>query len=123
MLGVERHQGHELPAERRAYYADVFDGEQAPRDMPLELVACADAHQLVLGSAQEDGAAEFPAVRLKENRLEALDLAFLLETGVVLEDLVEPLDRLPFAPRTGAPKPMNSPKSAMVTPLSIRRAS
>ena len=109
-----------MPAERRAYYADVFDGEQAPRDMPLELVACADAHQLVLGSAQEDGAAEFPAVRLKENRLEALDLAFLLETGVVLEDRVEPLDRLPFAPRTGAPKPMNSPKSAMVTPLSIR---
>jgi hypothetical protein len=105
LFGVERHQGRDLPAERRAHHADVLNREQASRDVPLELVAGANACQLVLVSAEEDEAAEFPAVRLKEDRLEAFDLALLLEARVVLEDLVEPLDRLSFAAPHGSSLP------------------
>ncbi len=47
LLGEERHLGHDLPAESRAHHAEVLDREQAPRDMPLELVASANACQLV----------------------------------------------------------------------------
>jgi hypothetical protein len=102
LLGEERHRGHDLPAESRAHHAEVLDREQAPRDVPLELVASANACQLVLVSAQQDEAAEFPAVRLKEDRLEALDLALLLEARVVLENRAESLARLPFAALAGA---------------------
>ena len=123
LLGEERHLGHDLPAESRAHHAEVLDCEQAPRDVPLELVASANACQFVPVSAQQDEAAEFPAVRLKEDRLEALNLALLLETRVVLKTALNPSVACRSRPRTGAPKPIKSPKSAMRhSPLSIRRS-
>jgi len=49
-------------------------------------------------------------MRLKEDRLEAFDLALLLKARVVLEDLAEPLDRLPFAAPHGSPETDEEPE-------------
>src|SRR5262249_62435647 len=84
--------------------------------MPLELVAGANACQLVLVSAEEDEAAKFPAVRLQEDRLEAFDLALLLQAGVVLENLAETLDRLLFA---GPPRGPPTHEKPQIPPVSL----
>ena len=47
---------------------------------------------------------EFPAVRLEKNRLEAFDLALLLQPRVIFENLVEYLDGLPLTARHRGPE-------------------
>ena len=54
---------------------------------------------------------------LEKDRLEALDLALLLEASAVLRHLVEHREALPFRPRIGGPKPMKSPKFAISASL------
>ena len=48
---------------------------------PLELLAAANAREFVLVAAQQEKAVKLPAVRLEENRLEALDLTILAAAG------------------------------------------
>jgi hypothetical protein len=43
-------------------------------------------------------------VRLEDNRLEALDLTFLLQPGIVLESFVEHLDGLSLTASYGSPE-------------------
>ena len=59
-----------------------------------ELVAHAKRGELLRIAADENEAAQVTAVRLEEDRLEALDLAVLLERRVLRDRLVEELDRL-----------------------------
>jgi hypothetical protein len=72
-----------------------------PDDEALELGTAADARKLVLVAAQQEEPAELAAVRLEQDRLDALDLALLLQPRVILEDLVEHLGGLPLAPPNG----------------------
>jgi hypothetical protein len=44
-------------------------------------------------------------VRFEENRLEAFDLALLLQPGVILETFVEDLDGLPLSGMRSACRP------------------
>jgi hypothetical protein len=94
LLAVHCHLGHEPIAQGRAHDPEVLDDEISSHGPPLELLAAANARELVLVTAQQEKATEFPAVRFEDNRLEALDLTFLLQPGIVLESFVEHLDGL-----------------------------
>jgi len=72
----------------------VFRDELGPRGQPLELFTAANAREFVLVAAEQEKPAKFPAVRLEENRLEALDFTGLLKPRIILECFVEDLDGL-----------------------------
>jgi hypothetical protein len=92
LLAIHCHLGHEPIAQGRAHDPEVPDDEISSHGPPLELLAAANARELVLVTAQQEKATEFSAVRLEDNRLEALDLTFLLQPGIVLERFVEHLE-------------------------------
>src|SRR5690242_8799484 len=73
LLAVHCQLGHESIAQDRAHDPEVLDDEIGSSGPPLELLAAANARELVLVTAQQEKAPELPAVRLEDNRLEALD--------------------------------------------------
>ena len=119
LLAVHCHLGHEPIAQGRAHDPDVLDDEISSRGPPLELLAAANARELVLVTAQQEKATEFPAVRLEDNRLEALDLTFLLKTGIVLECFVEHLDGLSLTASYGSPETDEEPGICHDPPLCL----
>src|ERR671919_1709113 len=94
LLHVVRHLALEPLVHVRADDADRIDAERCTDRELRELVAHAQLGQLLGVPANEEEPAEVASVRLEEDRLEALDLAFLLQTGVPPDRLVEELDRL-----------------------------
>ena len=79
----------------------VLDDEPASHGQPLDFLAAANAREFVLVTAQQEKAVKLPAVRLEENRLEALDIALLLEPGIIFESFVEHLGGLSFTASHG----------------------
>ena len=73
LLAVHCHLGHEPIAQGRAHDPEVLDDEISSHGPPLELLAAAKARELVLVTAQQEKAAEFPAVRLDPDVLFADD--------------------------------------------------
>jgi hypothetical protein len=112
LSGVERHQGRDLPAERRAHHGEVLNREQASGDMPLELVAGANAGQLALVSAEEDEAAKFPACGSSRTVSKLSISPSCWRRGLYPKTSLNPWIACRSRPRTGAPKPMKSPTSA-----------
>jgi protein-S-isoprenylcysteine O-methyltransferase Ste14 len=100
----DRHLGQEPTTQGYVDNPEVLDDELASHGQPLELLAAANARELVLVTAQQEEAIQFPSVRLEESRLEALDLTLLLQTGVILEGFVEHLDGLSLAASHGSPE-------------------
>jgi hypothetical protein len=72
--------------------------------MPFELLAVANARELVPLAAEQKEAAELAAMRLEEDRLEALDLALLLKPRVIFENFAEYLDGLTLTASHRKPK-------------------
>jgi hypothetical protein len=64
---------------------------------PLELRAALNLVELLALPTQQDETGEVAAMRRQKPRLDALDLPVLLELRVVLDGLVEDLDRLALA--------------------------
>src|SRR5207244_632972 len=77
--------------------AEAVDDDPGARVQPVEVVAPPHPPEPLAVAAEEDEPAEVAAVRLEQDRLEALDLAPLLQPRVVLHRLVEHLDRLLLA--------------------------
>lgn len=113
LLSEERHHVHDLPAEKRVHHANVLDRELTSHDKPLELVAAADAYELVLVPAQEDEAAQFPpcGARRTDSKLSISPCCWRRE--LYSKTSLNPSIACRSRPRTGAPKPMKSPKSAI----------
>src|SRR6185312_220974 len=119
LLAVHCHLGHEPITQGRADDPEVLDDEISSHGPPLELLAAAKARELVLVTAQQEKAPELPAVRLEDNRLEALDLTFLLEPGIVLERFVEHLDGLSLTASYGSPETDEEPGICHDPPLCL----
>ena len=119
LFAVHCHLGHEPIAKGRAHDPEVLDDEISSHGPPLELLAAAKARELVLVAAQQEKATKFPAVRLEDNRLEALDLTFLLEPGIVLERFVEHLDGLSLTASYGSPETDEEPGICHDPPLCL----
>ena len=77
--------------------AEVVDDEPHPDRKLVELLAHAERGELLGIAPDQDESGEVPAVRLEEDRLEALNDALLLQAGVVAEGLAEELRRLGLA--------------------------
>src|SRR5919106_3105198 len=101
LLHVVRHLALEPLVHVGADDADRVDAERGTDRELRELVAHAQLGQLLGVPANEEEPAEVTAVRLEEDGLEALDLAFLLQAGVPPDRLVEELDGLALSPAYG----------------------
>src|SRR5262245_2578245 len=94
----------ELTHEARERFAGVGVDQAGPVDdqarsrlQALEVGAALDLVELLTVAADQDEPREVTAVRRQEPRLEALDLAVLLQLRVVLERLGEDLEGLRLA--------------------------
>ena len=75
--------------------------------------------RFVLVTAHQEKAPELSAVRLEDNRLEALDLTFLLQPGIVFESFVERFDSLSFTASYGSPETDEEPGICHDPPLCL----
>src|SRR5690349_5044950 len=117
LLAVHGHLRHEPIPQGRAHDPEVLDDQISSHGPPLELLAASKARELILVATQQEKAPELPAVRLEDNRLEALDLTFLLQPGIVLESFVEHLDGLSLTASYGSPETDEEPGICHDPPL------
>jgi len=119
LLAVYRHLRHEPVAQGRAHDPEVLDDEISSHGLPLELLAAADARELVLVTAHQEKAPELSAVRLEDNRLETFDLTFLLQPGIVFESFAECLDGLSLTASYRSPETDEEPGIRHDPPLCL----
>ena len=81
----------------------MLQAQRAPRVEAQELIARPQPVERVLLALEEQEAPQVAAVRLQDDRLEALDLPSLLQLGVVLGHLAEELQGLLLAPARRCP--------------------
>jgi hypothetical protein len=98
--------------------AESLDDQPSTGIQARELIAHAQACKFLLVAANEKEASKIATVRFEEDRLEAFDLAFLLETSVVLARLAEYLQRLPLSASHRVPPPNKQRRIRHHTPLS-----